>query len=68
MVFECPMYDSIRFQFAGLFSFSSPHCQTLESFLSQNQDDVAQFIYACFAQRRLATQMSLAGSKNASNL
>lgn len=41
MIFSCPLYSSIRFQFADLFSTT---CHTLDSFLSQSQDKVARFI------------------------
>jgi hypothetical protein len=63
LVFACPLYDSLRFDFADLFSTD---CHTLASFLNQmNQERVAQFVYACFDLRRQMTQMSLAGSENA---
>jgi hypothetical protein len=60
-VFECPLYESLRFDFAEL--FHKRH--TLDSFLIQNQERVAAFIYACSEQRRQVAQMSLAGSGNA---
>lgn len=62
-VFACPLYSSLRFDFADLFSTD---CPTLALFLNQlNQDRVAQFVHACFDLRRQMTQMSLAGSVNA---
>jgi hypothetical protein len=59
MVFHCPLYDSLRFKFADLFSATS---QTLPCFLQQNQDRVAEFVHSCFTLRSQMTQMSLAGS------
>ena len=61
MVFDCPLYAPLRFQFADLFSTS----HSLDSFLYQNQDRLAQFVYACSETRRNAAQMSFAGSENA---
>ena len=59
MVFTCPLYEPIRFKFANLFTSD---CQDLNTFLSNDLDDVAMFIYSCFELRSTATQMSLAGS------
>ena len=54
LVFDCPLYDGQRFEFADLFSTD---CRTLPCFLNQpNQDRVAHFIYACLDLRRSATQ------------
>ena len=61
MVFHCPLYAPVRFEFADLFSTS----HNLDSFLNQNQDRVAQFVYTCSELRRDAAQLSLAGSENA---
>lgn len=59
MIFHCPLYDSLRFQFADLFSTD---CRTVSCFLSStNQDRTANFVYACREARRSATQMGLAG-------
>lgn len=52
MVFDCPLYDHIRFEFAEL--FSTRH--TLDSFLLQNQDRVANFIYSCTTLRHATTR------------
>jgi len=59
MVFTCPLYEPLRFKFANLFNLDS---EDLCMFLSDNYDDVAQFIYSCFEIRSTATQMSLVGS------
>ncbi len=64
MVFDCPLYAPIRFQFADLFSTRT----TLNSFLEQNQDRVARFIHACFELRSRTAHMSLAGSEKALSL
>ena len=53
LVFICPLYDSLRLEFADLFSTD---CHTVSCFLSQNQDRVAQFVYACSTLRCNATQ------------
>ena len=58
-IFHCPLYDSLRLQYADLFSTV---CLDVSSFLSQDQDKIARFLYACFELRSSATQMSLAGS------
>lgn len=65
LVFDCPLYDSLRFQFADLFSTD---CHTVACFLSKNPDRVARFIYSCFELRRSTTHMSLAGSEIALSL
>ena len=62
MVFACPLYSQLRFDFADL--FSTP-CLTLDSFLSHKQDRVAHFVHDCLTLRRTIAQMSLAGSDNA---
>ncbi len=62
MVFACPLYSQLRFEFADL--FSTP-CPTLGSFLSQRQERVAHFVHECLTFRRSIAQMSLAGSANA---
>lgn len=49
MVFHCPIYEHLRFQYADLFSPLPP---SLASFLSQNQTRVASFIHACQVLRR----------------
>jgi hypothetical protein len=64
-VFKCPLYDSLRFQFADLFS---TNCHTIACFLSKNPDGVARYIYSCFELRRSTTHMSLAGSEIAFSL
>ena len=66
MIFECPLYDSLRFRFSEIFSTD---CSTLDCFLNQtNQDRVAKFVHACFGIRRQVTQMGLAGPDNAFSL
>lgn len=45
MVFHCPLYDHLRFEYADLFSTDLP--PSLPCFLSQNQTRVAAFIHAC---------------------
>ena len=59
-IFTCPLYHSLRFDYADLFSTD---CHTVACFLSKNQDRVAKYIYTCTDLRRSATQMSLAGSE-----
>ena len=49
MVFHCPIYERLRFQYADLFSPPPP---SLASFLSQNQTRVASFIHNCLVLRR----------------
>lgn len=49
MVFHCPIYERLRFQYADLFSPPPP---SLASFLSQNQTRVASFIHDCLVLRR----------------
>ena len=50
MVFDCPLYAHLRFEFADLFSTSPSH--HLSSFLLQeNQDRVAQFVHSCYTLR-----------------
>ena len=51
MVFDCPLYAHIRFEFADLFSTSTD----LSSFLLQTPDRVAQFIHACSTARHAIT-------------
>lgn len=64
-IFECPLYESLRFRFSDLFSTdgSTVHC-----FLEQSQDRVAEYLYSCFELRRRTAYMSLAGSDNAFSL
>jgi hypothetical protein len=62
MVFHCPIYDHLRFEFADLFSTVPP---SIPCFLSQNQTRVAAFIHACHIVRRRNACMSLAGSESA---
>ena len=64
-LFECPLYDSLRFQFADIFSTD---CHTVACFLTKNPDRVAQYVYSCFELRRRTTHMSLAGSEIALSL
>ena len=64
-IFECPLYDSLRFKFSDLFSTD---CSTVHSFLDQSQDRVAEYLYSCFELRRRTAYMSLAGSDNAFSL
>ena len=50
MVFDCPLYDHLRFEFADL--FTSPSSHDLQSFLlHENQDRIAQFIHSCYTLR-----------------
>ena len=62
MVFHCPLYESLRFEFADLFSADR---NTLAMFLDQNPDRVAQFVHSCFELRSQVAHMSLAGSGKA---
>ena len=64
-IFDCPLYDTLRFQFADIFSTD---CHTVACFLTKNPDRIAQYIYSCFELRRRTTHMSLAGSEIASSL
>ena len=61
MVFDCPLYSTIRFKFADIFST----CLTLDSFLSQNQGKVAEFIYSCSELRSRTTHLGHAGPEKA---
>jgi hypothetical protein len=63
MVFHCPIYDHLRFEYADLFSTDLP--PSIPSFLSQNQTRVAAFIHDCHIVRRRNACMSLAGSESA---
>ena len=65
MVFDCPVYAPLRFQYADLFlSFST--CHDLGCFLDQRPDRVAKFVHACFDLRgSFATHMGPAGPDNA---
>jgi len=63
MVFHCPIYSHLRFQYADLFPHSMP--QSISCFLTQNQTRVAAFIHACHVLRRRNACMSLAGSESA---
>lgn len=63
MVFYCPLYDHLRFEYADLFSTDLP--PSISSFLSQDQTRVAAFIHACHIVRRRNACMSLAGSESA---
>jgi hypothetical protein len=54
MIFHCPLYSHLRFEFADLFTPAS--CTSLATFLSQqNQSRIAAFIHACFVLRRNAS-------------
>lgn len=64
-IFDCPLYDSLRFQFADIFSTD---CHTVACLLTKNPDRVAKYIYSCFELRRRTTHMSLAGSEIALSL
>jgi hypothetical protein len=50
MVFHCPLYDHLRFEYADLFPPDLP--PTIPCFLSQDQTRLAQFIHACLVYRR----------------
>jgi hypothetical protein len=63
MVFHCPAYDHLRFEYADLFSTNQPH--SIACFLSQDQTRVAAFIHDCHVLRRRNACMSLAGSESA---
>ena len=63
MVFHCPMYDGLRFEYADLFPTHAPH--SIACFLSQDQNRVASFIHECLVLRRRNACMSLAGSESA---
>ena len=65
MVFHCPIYDHLRFEYADLFSFPEQSPPSLACFLSQDQKRVAAFIHACHILRRRYACMSLAGSESA---
>jgi hypothetical protein len=63
MVFHCPIYDCLRFEYADLFP---PHLpEYIPCFLSQDQKRVASFIHDCSVLRRRNACMSLAGSESA---
>ena len=64
MIFQCPIYDDLRFQYADLFSPDMPH--STACFLTQDQNRVAAFIHDCSVLRRRNACMSLAGSESAS--
>ena len=64
-IFECPLYDNLRFKFSDLFSAD---CSTVHSFSDQSQDRVAEYLYLCFELRRRTAYMSLAGSDHAFSL
>ena len=49
MVFRCPIYDHLRFEYADLFPPDAP--PSLDCFLSQDQTRVAAFIHACKVTR-----------------
>ena len=63
LVFHCPIYDHLRFEYADLFPFPLP--PSLACFLSQDQTRVAAFIHDCLVLRRRNACMSLAGSESA---
>ena len=63
MVFHCPIYDHLRFEYADLFPDHLP--PSLACFLSQHQTRVAAFIHDCHILRRRYACMSLAGSESA---
>ncbi len=50
MVFHCPLYDHLRFEYADLFPPDLP--PTIPCFLSQDQTRLAEFIHACLVYRR----------------
>lgn len=49
MVFHCPIYDHLRFEYADLFAPNAP--PSIACFLSQEQTRVAAFIHACNSTR-----------------
>jgi hypothetical protein len=63
MVFHCPLYERLRFQYADLFPPDLP--LTIPCFLSQDPIRVASFIHDCSVLRRSHACMSLAGSESA---
>ena len=63
MVFHCPIYDHLRFEYADLFPPDLP--TSIPCFLSQDQNRVASFINDCHVLRRRNACMSLAGSESA---
>lgn len=63
MVFHCPIYDHLRFEYADLFPPDLP--PSIACFLSQSQTRVAAFIHDCHVYRRRNACMSLAGSESA---
>ena len=63
MVFHCPIYDHLRFEYADLFPTHLP--PSIPCFLSQDQTRVAAFIHDCHILRRRNACMSLAGSESA---
>ena len=63
MVFHCPIYDCLRFEYADLFPPNLP--EYIPCFLSQDQKRVASFIHDCSVLRRRNACMSLAGSESA---
>ena len=63
MIFHCPIYDCLRFEYAELFP---PHLpEHIPCFMSQDQKRVASFIHDCSVIRRRNACMSLAGSESA---
>ena len=63
MIFDCPIYDDLRFEFADLFPPELP--RSIPCFLSQDQNRVATFIHKCNVKRCQHACMSLAGSESA---
>ena len=63
MIFHCPIYEELRFQYADLFPQDLP--QSTDCFLYQDQKRVAAFIHDCSVLRRRNACMSLAGSESA---
>ena len=63
MIFDCPIYDDLRFEFADLFPPELP--RSILCFLSQDQNRVAAFIHLCKVKRCQHACMSLAGSESA---
>jgi hypothetical protein len=63
MIFDCPIYDDLRFEFADLFPPELP--RSIPCFLSQDQNRVATFIHKCHVKRCQHACMSLAGSESA---
>jgi hypothetical protein len=63
IIYHCPIYDDLRFEYADLFPPELPH--SIPCFLSQDQKRVAAFIHNCHVTRCQHACMSLAGSESA---